>query len=108
MSTLAKVTTENFDEEVLASETPVVLDFWGPQCVPCIQLDPHMEELNEEFAGRVKLAKVIAPENRPLSIRLKVMGLPAFLAFKDGEEVARISGDLDLRQVRELIESLAG
>ena len=107
MSDVLRITTESFDEEVMSSPVPVVLDFWGPQCIPCIQLDPFVEKLSEEFDGRVKVAKVIAPENRRLCGKLKVMGLPTFLAFNEGVEVERITGDVTQETLRDLVESLA-
>lgn len=107
MGEIPKVTHESFEDEVLNSRTPVVIDFWGPRCVPCIQLDPLIEELSEEFQGRVKIAKVIAPEARKLCIELKVMSLPTFLAFRDGEETHRITGEVSQHAIRDLAETLA-
>lgn len=106
MGELLRITSDSFEEEVIKSPTPVVLDFWGPRCVPCIQLDPFVEDLSKEFAGRVKIAKVIAPEARKLCIDLKVMSLPTFLAFREGEEVQRITGEVSHEAIREMAETL--
>ncbi len=102
-----QITESNFDTEVLESSIPVIVDVWGPRCVPCVALDPTMDALAEEFRDRVKIVKVVAPENRKLCGSLRVMGLPAMLGFTGGKETARIGGD-DLREahVRTLIESL--
>ncbi|GGJ88802.1 thioredoxin [Lentibacillus kapialis] len=94
----------NFNQEVLEADKPVVVDFWGPSCVPCKQLMPDVEELSEIYQDRVKVVKLNTAENRRLCIDYRVMGLPAFLAFKDGKEVNRISGgDLTIENIEELI-----
>ena len=105
MSGFVKLTEENFDKEVLESELPVVIDVWGPRCVPCIRLDPYVEQLSEEHSKTVKIAKIVAPEARKLCANLKVMGLPTFLLFKNGVEVERRTGD-DLKE-RDIDEMMA-
>ncbi len=99
---------ETFEANVLRSDVPVVLDFWGPRCVPCIRLEPFVEELSAEFAERVKIHKVIAPENRRLCIELKVMALPTILAFAGGEEVGRLAGEAEVTResIRALVEQV--
>ncbi|MPZ70107.1 MAG: thioredoxin [Actinobacteria bacterium] len=102
-----KVTRDTFEEEVLGSDVPVVLDFWGPRCVPCIRLEPSVMELNDSMQGAVKFYKVIAPENRMLCVDLRVMGLPTFLAFRDGQEVGRLTGDdISMKDIETLAGSL--
>ena len=109
MSDLAHVTTDSFEQDVVQSSQPVVLDFWGPKCIPCIQIEPFVEGLSAEFAGKVRIAKVIAPENRKLCINLRVSGLPTFLAFRNGVEAQRLVGDNVTRDaVRQMVESLSG
>jgi thioredoxin 1 len=105
---LLQITEENFDAEVLESEVPVLVDVWGPRCIPCVALDPVMDDLAEEYQDRVKVVKIVAPESRKLCASLKVMGLPTMLGYLDGEETDRIGGnDLGAADVRTLIESLA-
>ncbi len=106
MSELSLVTKDTFDSAVLGSPLPVLLDFWGPRCIPCIQLDPFVAELGTEYQGRVNVAKVIAPENRQLCVNLRVMSLPTFIGFRDGKEIRRITGDVGRDAVRELVEGL--
>ena len=104
---LLQVTEDNFDTEVLESSLPVLVDVWGPRCVPCVALDPVMDSLDEEFRDRVKIVKIVAPESRKLCASLRVMGLPTMLGYLDGEETSRIGGnDLSAAEVRSLIESL--
>ena len=83
----------NYESEVLESEEPVLVDFWGPQCKPCLALMPAVEELEKDYAGRLKVAKLNAAENRMLCAKLRVMSLPTFLFYKDGVEVNRLVGD---------------
>lgn len=98
------INKENFASEVLESDQPVIVDFWGPSCQPCLKLIPDVEELSQNYEGKVKIVKLNSAENRRLCIDQRVMGLPAFLAFKEGKEVARISGgDLTKLDVEKLI-----
>ena len=87
------VDKDTFEEEVVKSDLPVVVDIWGPQCGPCLALMPSVEKLSEEFAGKIKFCKLNSAENRRLCITLKVMGLPTFLFYKGGENVARLNKD---------------
>lgn len=84
---------ENYQEEVVNSDLPVVVDFWGPQCAPCLALMPEVEELAQEYADKIKFCKLNAAENRRLCIELKVMALPTFLFYKGGEVVDKLTGD---------------
>ena len=84
---------DNYESEVLQSQEPVMVDFWGPQCKPCLALMPAVERLEKEYTGRLKVAKVNAVENRMLCARLRVMGLPAYLFYKGGVEVKRLAGE---------------
>ena len=89
MATLAEATKDNFKE--LVAEGLVLVDVWGPDCRPCVALNPHVEKIAEENPD-VQVVKLEAPKARRLCMELKVRGLPAFLLFRDGEEVARING----------------
>jgi len=88
-----EVNRDNFEQEVLESKEPVLVDFWGPQCKPCLALMPTVERLEKDYAGRLKVAKLNAAENRMLCARLRVLGLPTYLFYKDGTEVNRLTGD---------------
>ena len=84
---------DNYEVEVLQVKEPVMVDFWGPQCRPCLALMPTVEQLEKEYAGRLKVAKVNATENRMLCAKLRVLGLPAYLFYKDGIEINRLVGE---------------
>lgn len=90
---MEEITKENFPAEVLQSSLPVLIDFWGPQCGPCLLLMPAVEQIEEEYKSKLKVVKLEAPKNRRLCIELKVMSLPTYLIFVDGKEVKRISGE---------------
>jgi thioredoxin-like negative regulator of GroEL len=90
MGTVADATKDNYDE--LVSEGTVLVDVWGPDCRPCIALMPHVEKLAETRA-ELNLVKLEAPTARRLCMTLKVMGLPAYILYRDGEEVSRLSGN---------------
>lgn len=70
-----------------------MVDFWGPQCKPCLALMPAVERLERENAGKIKVAKLNATGNRLLCAKLRVMGLPTFLFYRDGVEVNRLTGE---------------
>ncbi len=84
---------DNYESEVLQSREPVLVDFWGPRCQPCLALMPVVEQLEIDYAGRIKVAKVNAAENRMLCAKLRVLGLPSYLLYKGGTEVNRLTGD---------------
>ena len=86
------VNADTFEKEVVQSEIPVLVDFWGPKCQPCLGLMPHVDKLAEKYEGQLKVTKVDASQNRRLCITLRVLGLPTFLFYKNGEEVNRLSG----------------
>ncbi len=71
----------------------MLIDFWGPRCVPCLALMPAVEKLEEEYEGRFTLVKVNATENRQIARDLKVIAMPTFVLYRDGAEVERLSGE---------------
>jgi thioredoxin 1 len=89
MGTVADATKENYDE--LVAEGTVLVDVWGPDCRPCVALMPHVEKLAED-RPELNVVKLEAPTARRLCMTLKVMGLPAYIFYRDGEEVSRLSG----------------
>lgn len=89
---VVELTRDNYEKEVKHSDLPVLVDFWGPRCAPCLALLPEVEKLAQEYSGRVKFCKVNCNQNRRLVVELKVMALPTFLFYKGGEEVAKLTG----------------
>ncbi len=98
---------DNYDSEVIGSKVPVLVDFWGPRCGPCMALMPAVEDLEKEYGPRLKVAKVNAAENRMLCAKLRVMGLPTFLLYNKGAEARRLSGEkISVQEIRTAIEAV--
>ncbi len=102
------VTRDSFEAEVRQANEPVLIDFWGPRCGPCLALMPVVEELAQQYNGRLKIVKVNAQENRRLCVELKVMSLPTFLFFTQGQEAGRLTGDVNADDLQPWIEEKLG
>jgi thioredoxin 1 len=88
-----EINKDNYQEVIVENPEPTVVDFWGPQCARCLELMPVMEAIVLSRKGAVRLVKIDASKNRRLCMGLKLMRLPAFLFYRDGQEVGRMSGD---------------
>jgi thioredoxin 1 len=89
---MIEATTANFQSEVLGSETPVLVDFWAEWCGPCRMIAPIVEELAQEYDGKLKVAKLDADANQEVIMDYGVMGIPTLILFKGGEIVGRVTG----------------
>ncbi|MCQ2187800.1 MAG: thioredoxin [Bacteroidales bacterium] len=89
---MEKVITENNIEEVMASGMPVVIDFWAPWCGPCRVLGPTIDEVANEFAGRVIVAKCNVDDCEEIAVKYGIRNIPSVLFFKNGELVDRTAG----------------
>ena len=87
-----KLSQATFDEEVLKSAQPVLVDFTAVWCQPCKMLDPIVKQLAEEWQGQVKVVKLDVDDNPDLAIQYQVMGVPTLILFKDGRPAERVSG----------------
>jgi len=104
-----EVNADTFEKEVVQSDVPVLVDFWGPQCAPCLVLMPKVDGLAEKYGGKLKITKVDASKNRRLCLNLKVFGLPTFLFYKNGKEMNRLSGnDLKIGEIEEAVKKIIG
>ena len=102
-----EVSSETFEKEVVRSEKPVVVDFWGPQCAPCLALMPQIEKLEQAYGDKIKVTKIDASKNRRLCLQLRVLGLPTFLFYKNGEGIGRVTGqDLQIQDIEEEVKKI--
>jgi thioredoxin 1 len=89
-----EVTDANFDAEVIKSEVPVIVDFWAEWCAPCRMVTPLLEEIAQDYAGRIKVAKLNVDDNREIATRFDIMSIPTVLLFREGEPVKQVVGAL--------------
>lgn len=100
------VTTATWEQEVLKSRTPVMVDFWAVWCGPCRMIAPTVEELAGEYAGKVKVVKLNTDENPDIASRYKIMGIPTIMFFKAGEKVDQVVGAVPKPQLKSKLDAL--
>lgn len=103
---MQEVTDQNFEQEVLKSDKPVLVDFWASWCQPCLVLAPIVEEVAKEVADRVKVVKINIEENSRVAGELGIRSIPTLKVFKEGKEVNQMVGAGPKQKVLELIEGL--
>ena len=101
------LTQENFAKEVLQSQTPVLVDFWASWCGPCKMLSPILDELAQEYDGRVKIGKVNTDEQPELASEYRIQAMPTMLFFKQGQVAKQVVGLKSKRELQTSFESLA-
>lgn len=87
-----EVTQDNFQDEVMSSDVPVLVDFWAPWCGPCKMMAPIVEELGKDMEGKAKVVKVNVDENQALAQQHNILSIPTFMIFKGGQVVDQFAG----------------
>lgn len=106
MSNTIYLTVDTFDQEVLQSDVPVLVDFYADWCGPCKALAPIIDELADTYAGKAKICKLNIDEHRKLALNYKVMSIPTMFFFKGGEIKERVVGGLPKPVIEEKLEAL--
>ncbi len=102
--TILNVTDSSFEADVAGSKLPVVLDFWAPWCGPCRAMEPVLEEMAKEYAGKIVVGKVNVDESPETAMKHDILSIPTMLVFKDGEIVKTLVGS---RPKKALVSELA-
>lgn len=100
---VVEFTDQNFEQEVINSETPVLVDFWAEWCMPCRMLAPTIDKIAKDYAGKVKVGKLDTDANRDVSIKYGISAIPTVILFKGGQVVQKFVG---MRQERDFKEAL--
>ena len=101
-----KATDASFEEEVLKSDMPVLVDFWAEWCGPCKMIGPSLEELQKEYGEKVTIAKVNIDESPGVASRYNVRSIPALMVFKGGQVAASRIGAMPKNKIKEWVDSV--
>lgn len=105
MSSIKQVSDSSFDQDVLKSDTPVLVDYWAEWCGPCRMIAPVLEEVSRDYAGRVQVAKLNVDENQSVAQRFGVRGIPTLMLFRNGAVIGTSVGALSKSQLTLFLDS---
>lgn len=101
---IIKITKNNFEEEVLKSKEPILLDFWANWCGPCRMVAPTLDEISEEMQGMAKVGKINVDEETELASRFRVMSIPTLMVMKEGRIAAQAVGVKPKKDILRMLE----
>jgi thioredoxin 1 len=104
---LYHVTDGDFDQQILKSDIPALVDFWAAWCGPCRTVGPVVEELAGEYKGKIKVAKLDVDSNKEIASKYGVRGIPTLMLFKDGQVVDQIVGAVPKSRIKELLDKVS-
>jgi thioredoxin 1 len=100
-----ELTDKNFEKEVLKANIPVLVDFWASWCPPCKMVEPVLDKLEKEYAGKVKIAKINVDRNPITSSKYQIKGVPTFILFQNAKIIKREVGAKSEKQLRQMINT---
>lgn len=103
---IIEVTDASFAADVLSSDIPVLVDFWAPWCGPCKMIAPVLNDLAEQYAGKIKIAKVNVDDNKETPAKFNIRGIPTLIIFKGGNAEATKVGALSRAQLVDFVDSV--
>jgi len=106
MSDIVEVTDQSFEEEIINSELPAMVDFWAEWCGPCKTVGPTVEELSKEYKGKINIVKMNVDENRQTTTKFGIRNIPTLILFKGGEVVQTIIGAQPKSHIEEELKKL--
>lgn len=104
MGKAQEVTTQNFEQDVLGSDVPVLVDFWATWCGPCLAMAPVIDALAEKYDGKAKVVKLDVDQNREIAGKYQIRSIPTLMVFKGGEVVEKVIGGTSMAKLEGMLD----
>ena len=103
-----ELTPDNFEEEVIHSSVPVLVDFWAPWCAPCLAIAPHLEDLAKYYGDKIKVCKLNIDKAQAIATKYTIMSIPALVVFKDGKIMGKKVGMMQKEDLKKFMFAYSG